>query len=228
MPLAGILTTTKLTAKQLAHIELPTDRRADIERQLALIASETARCGDIVKNLLTFARQAGGELARTSVAPIVEKSLQIMRHHFELQHVTLEKELPTTDEQIVCDANQVQQALIALLVNAVEAMPQGGTLTVRLRKDHARSGICIDVQDTGTGIAPDIMNQIFDPFFTTKFSTKKDGKSVGLGLSVAYGIVKRHGGEIQVSNIQPHGTLFTMFLPVLPSREVVSGDVERT
>lgn len=118
-----------------------------------------------------------------------------------------------SNEQIICDANQVQQALIALLVNAVQAMPQGGTLTVRLRQDEARHGICIDVQDTGTGIAPEIINQVFDPFFTTK----KDGRGMGLGLSVAYGIVTGHGGDIQVRNIQPHGALFTMFFPAQPN-----------
>ena len=209
-PLAGILTTTKLTAKQLARLELPAERRLDINRQLDLIASETARCGDIVKNLLTFARQAGGILVRANVPPIIDRSLQIMRHHLDLQHVKLVEELPQEEVHIVCDANQVQQALIALLVNAVEAMPGGGTLTVRLRVDRSRHGICIDVQDTGGGIAPDVLPQIFDPFF----STKKDSKGVGLGLSVAYGIVKRHRGEIQVNNVEPHGALFTMFFPM--------------
>ena len=115
-------------------------------------------------------------------------------------------------DQIVCDANQIQQALLALLVNAVEAMANGGTLTVRAvgREDW----VAIAISDTGYGIAPEVIPHIFEPFF----STKDKAEGVGLGLAVAYGIIQRHGGDIEVESQLNHGTTYTVTLPKRPPR----------
>jgi two-component system NtrC family sensor kinase len=117
------------------------------------------------------------------------------------------------DDQVVCDGNQIEQALVALLVNAVEAMPNGGTLTV-CAADRGRS-VRIRVADNGVGIPPEIQRQIFEPFFSTKDRTG----GVGLGLSVAYGIIRRHGGEITVRSAVDRGTTFTIDLPRQPVTE---------
>jgi signal transduction histidine kinase len=113
-------------------------------------------------------------------------------------------------DQVVCDGNQIQQALLALLVNAVEAMADGGTLSVRAvgREDW----VALAISDTGYGIPPEVIPHIFEPFF----STKDKAEGVGLGLAVAYGIIQRHGGDIEVESKVNHGTTFTVTLPKRP------------
>ena len=108
----------------------------------------------------------------------------------------------------MCDENQIQQALVALFVNAVEAMPQGGDLKLTVDKD-ASGGIRMEIADTGVGIAAEDLPHLFEPFFTTK----KEGKGVGLGLSVVYGILERHEGTVSVQSEPGRGTSFTLTFP---------------
>jgi two-component system NtrC family sensor kinase len=175
-------------------------------RYLEVISQETSRCGDIVRNLLSFARQQEGKLAEQRLGAVVERALLIVHHHLELANINLEQKL-TEDDEAVCDGGQIQQALVALLVNAVEAMPDGGTLTVKLTSDP--DTVELSVRDTGVGIPEEVRPHIFEPFV----STKGDTKGVGLGLAVVYGIVHRHGGDITVESDVGRGTCFRLTLP---------------
>ncbi|MFQ6092038.1 MAG: sensor histidine kinase [bacterium] len=208
-PLAGILTYTKLVLKMLKKDRLSHEEEESMEKYLTFIKSETGRCGDIVKNLLLFSKKTGGDFRRESLNAIVDKSLQLVNHHLEIQGVTLEKELSPDDDVIFCDANQLQQAFIALFVNGVEAMSKGGTLKVKTSSADGDDTVHIFITDTGHGIPEEVRPNIFDPFF----STKRDEKRVGLGLSVVYGIIQRHGGSIDVKSKVDQGTTFTISLP---------------
>jgi two-component system NtrC family sensor kinase len=206
-PLSGVLTYAKLLQRRAERVG------QEAPEELRFIAEETARCGDIVKNLLGFARRGTGDFERLEVDRLVEGALQMVAHRFTEGRVEVRRELaPLT---LRCDGAQIRQALVAMLVNAVEAMPDGGQLTVRAKPDTGGSGIVLEVEDTGVGIDPGDLAHIFEPFFTTKL----DSKGVGLGLSVAYGIVARHGGHIDVQSQRGVGTIFRLHLPLDPPRD---------
>lgn len=209
-PLAGILTYTKLILKKLNGTALSEEEQNAIKKFLSLIYSETARCGNIVKNLLLFARKGDAEFSQEDILAIIDKSLQLIDHHLEMQKIKLEKRCPDGSLEIYCDGNQLQQAFIALLINAIESMESGGILTVEVARTKDEKEIEIKLSDTGHGIHEDVLPHIFEPFFTTK----REGKGVGLGLSVVYGIIRRHNGEIKVTSKLQEGTIFTLILPV--------------
>lgn len=217
-PLAGILNYAKLVSRTLR--ESPT-RHADekeIEGYLSLIQKEADRCGVIVRNLLTFARRGGGEMGPHALNPIIQRALMLVRHHLEISDIRLETRPLAGNDQLICDADQIQQALVALLVNAVEAMPHGGTLTVGVDSDDGE--VRIRVEDTGVGIPPDAVEHIFEPFY----STKEQQEGVGLGLAVVHGIVERHTGRIQVQSERGKGTRFEIILPRRPAAAREGGD----
>lgn len=203
-PLSGILTYAKLLKRRAER------ERQTVPHELTFIADETQRCGLIVKNLLLFAHQGMGEVAPHNVVTLVEESLRVVAHHLTLHGVQLHKVLEAIS--VICDGGQVRQALVAMLVNAIEAMPDGGDLTVKVQPDPADGGVNITLADTGTGINPDDRPHIFEPFYTSK----PEGKGVGLGLAVVYGIVSRHGGEIQVDSRPGMGTTFVVHFPPAP------------
>ncbi|HEX6864515.1 MAG TPA: ATP-binding protein, partial [Thermoanaerobaculia bacterium] len=206
-PLAGILNYAKLVERTLGDGGVSPEDREEVRRFLHVIEKEAGRCGKIVRDFLLFARRSGGELALHALNPIVDQSLAILRHHLEMSRVALSWTPLEGDDAIVCDAGQIQQALVDLFVNAVEAMPEGGTLTVALH--GLGKEVEIAVADTGIGIPADALPKIFEPFFTTK-----EGKvGAGLGLSVVYGIVERHGGRIEVDSELGKGTAFRLILP---------------
>jgi len=209
-PLAGILNYAKLMGRTLGESMDPGPERGELTRSLELIQKETSRCGSIVRNLLLFARSHKTDFASHTVWPILERSLLLVRHHLEISNVVLETQREQGDDRIVCDADQIQQALVALFVNAVEAMPRGGTLRVGLAPGERT--LAVTITDTGVGIPPESMANIFEPFFTTKDA----GSGVGLGLAVVYGIVQRHGGHIEVRSEPGQGTTFAITLPRHP------------
>lgn len=210
-PLTGVLTYAGLVRREIGVQPIPAEVREELTQYLSLIERECKRCGAIVQNLLLFARPTGVEMAPVDLNQAVQRSLMLVRHHLEISGVKLECELLSGDSRIVADEGQLQQALIALLVNAVEAMkdlPSGdGRLSVRLR--GSADEVEIDVADTGVGIPADVLPQIFEPFF----STKEAENGVGLGLAVVYGIVQRHGGHIEVESQVGEGTVFHVRLP---------------
>jgi two-component system NtrC family sensor kinase len=210
-PLAGILVYAKLVRRELGN------GPDEVLRYLDVIARESARCGDIVKNLLLFARQSRAEFAEQNLNAIIQRSMLTVQHLAQQSGVDCVVEPWSGDDHLTADANQLQQALVALLVNAVEAMPKGGTLTVRAGGDPGV--LRVELTDTGTGIAPDVLAHIFEPFF----STKGDEKGVGLGLAVAYGIVRRHAGQIEVASQVGVGTTFRVVLPRHLTRSEIDG-----
>ncbi len=208
-PLAGILTYSKLLTRMTTNGLADGARQEEARKYLQIIEGESRRCGTIVKNLLTFARQAPLNPQHNDLNAVVERCLLLVGHQMDLQSIDLDKELSPALPPIYCDAGQVQQALLALLMNAVEAMPHGGRLTVRTSFDAERRVGRIEVRDEGPGIPEDVLPRIFEPFFTTK----EEGKGVGLGLAVAFGIIQQHGGNIEVASAPQKGTTFTVVLP---------------
>ncbi len=205
-PLEGILTYAKLTARRIQKVQDPAV--PPIREDLELIVREVQRCGDIVKNLLLFSRKQVGEFGIASVAGIVEQAVRLVQHHFDISGVSFQQQVRAPDASILCDGNQIQQALLALFVNAVESMSGGGTIQLVVDRDQAGNTV-VRVSDTGTGITPEELPHIFEPFYTTK----KEGRGIGLGLSVVYGIVERHGGAVKVQSEPGKGSTFTLTFP---------------
>jgi signal transduction histidine kinase len=204
-PLSGILMYTQLLAKR---INSDKDTKESTLDYLAKMESELVRSTGLVRNLLDFARQSAPALVETDLNDIVDRVLELTAHSARLNKVEVVKELDLSLPGLTADANQLQQVCTNLVVNAIQAMPQGGKLT--LRTSLADSQLKLEVRDTGSGISPENMRKLFTPFF----STKKEVKGVGLGLAVSYGIIQRHRGKIEVQSEEGKGTTFTVYLPV--------------
>ncbi|MDX2150807.1 MAG: ATP-binding protein [Bryobacteraceae bacterium] len=208
-PLFAMLTYARLSLKDLDKLESQDPaRKAGIADNLKLIERESRRCGDLMKNLLAFARQSKPQRAPNDLNLIVERAIKLVQHQMALQEIRLRTELPPLPE-IQCDAAKIQQALLAVLVNAAEVMPKGGSVTVRTGFDAANKSALIRIRDTGPGIAPDVLPNIFEPFFTTKENTHR----TGLGLAIVKGIIEQHSGTIAVETTLGQGTEFIISLP---------------
>ena len=217
-PLAGILTYAKLIKRWLGKGDLTADLRLEINNSLDLIESESKRCGDLVKGLLSFSRTAPMSLAWTDANALMDRCAKLVQHQLELSNIELQMELAPDLPSLHCDGAQLEQVLLALTMNAIDAMPRGGNLLLRTRPLPASHQVELQVRDDGVGIPPDIMQRIFEPFLTTKES----GKGVGLGLAIAKGIIERHHGQIQVDSQLGRGTTFHIFLPVDPDRSTAA------
>jgi two-component system NtrC family sensor kinase len=204
-PLFGILTYARLTLRELEK----TGADEELLEQLRIIERESRRCGDIMRNLLTFARQAPANRAPNDLNVIMERAVTLVRHKMELQGVELVEQYASGLPPVHCDAGQMQQVAIVLLVNATEAMPAGGTVWLETALDAETEGVVFRVRDSGPGIPAEVLPRIFEPFFTTK----EDQQRTGLGLAVAQSICEQHGGEIQVRSRPAEGTEFTVRLP---------------
>ncbi len=216
-PLSGILTYARLVLRTLEQPDLTPEERAGMIEQLRIITRESRRCGDIMRNLLTFARQAPPVREPQALKNLIERALTLVRHQLDLQGIELQTRFAEDLPLVSCDAGQVQQAILTLLVNATEAMPKGGRLEVSAESDPQARVARVRVRDTGVGIPPDILPHIFEPFFTTKESELR----TGLGLAVAYSIVEQHSGLLQVSSRVGEGTEFVLSLPLEPLAESV-------
>jgi two-component system NtrC family sensor kinase len=209
-PLFGILTYSRLVLKQLEKDELTPAGKADAIEQLRIIERESKRCGEIMKNLLDFARQAPPRKQPQALNVLVGRALTLVRHQAALQSVELVQKFPPDMPMCLCDADQVQQVILVLLVNALEAMPHGGRVEVVTQLDTSGAAAQIHVRDSGPGIAPDVLPRIFEPFFTTK----EDQHRTGLGLAVACSIAEHHGGTLTVESAPEKGAEFTLTLPL--------------
>jgi two-component system NtrC family sensor kinase len=207
-PLFGILTYAKLCQKALREPACDGPVRQQVTEQLDIIERESRRCGEIMRNLLTFARQTRPRQAPNDINELVARAVRLMNHQFELQGIQVETDLVTGLGPVECDAGQIQQIVLVLLVNAAEAMPQGGSLRIRV---EARPGeVMLCVKDNGPGIPADVLPHIFEPFFTTK----EDQQGTGLGLAVAKSILEQHGGRMEVHSRKGEGAEFVVFLPL--------------
>lgn len=218
-PLSGIVTYSKVLSRKVERTVPEGPERAKILEELTVIRDEALRCGRIVQDLLTFARESPQEFKPEQLHRVIERAVKLVEHHLELSSVDVVLKLEAEDDRLVCDSDQVVQALMALMINAVEAMPNGGELRLRTgpgQEDPERN-LSLWVADTGCGIPEDIRDRIFDPFFSTKSETK----GVGLGLAVVYGIVRRHGGRIEIQSGPDEGAVFHIEIPRQPIGEMV-------
>jgi two-component system NtrC family sensor kinase len=214
-PLEGILTFARLLVRRVQRSSLPPDEARAYVDDLKLMADESLRCGNIVKNLLVFARQRGVSFQPVHIAEVIGRCVLLMNHHAGMHNVQV-KTSCEGDDLLECDPDQVQQVLIVLMVNAIEAMAsspgrdEGGTLTLDVRPGERPETLRLIVSDTGIGMTEEIKAHMFEPFYTTK----SDAKGVGLGLSVAYGILERHHATIDVDSTVGKGTVFTLTFPL--------------
>ena len=185
------------------------ETRKSLTEQLEVIERESRRCGEIMRNLLTFARQAPRKRQPNQLNELVTRAVRLMHHQCEIQGIEIETDLAPDLRAVECDAGQIQQIVLALLVNAAEAMPQGGRLRVSTEA-VAGDGLRLRVRDWGPGIPADVLPQIFEPFFTTK----EEQQRTGLGLAVAKSILDQHGGHIEVRSKEGEGAEFVITLPL--------------
>ncbi len=209
-PLSGILTYAKLLRKWVASGQAENDKRDEAMQCLELIATESRRCGELIKNLLSLSRSAPMNLQSVDLHEVINRSLLLVRHQLDLAGIDLQLKLEDDLPRLSCDAAQIEQVLLALIMNAIDAMPRGGNLWIATLLNDDETEISIRVRDDGAGIAPDVLPQIFEPFMTTK----EHGHGVGLGLAISSGIVEGHNGRIEVQSQLGKGTTFTVTLPV--------------
>jgi PAS domain S-box-containing protein len=189
-----------------------TDSSSPTFRALKIIEEESKRCEKIIQELLEFARPGGTEFKPTDARDVVEKTLNLISHHLYKHTIETTKNLQDRVPSIHADPKQLEQVLVNLYLNAIDAMPNGGKLTAGVKletnQDHS-SMITITVSDTGFGIEEEDLPRIFHPFFTAK---KKRG--LGLGLPICQRIIRNHGGRIDVTSQPGYGTTFRIFLPL--------------
>jgi two-component system NtrC family sensor kinase len=205
-PLAGILTYAKLLVRMLEGGEIDDQTRSTCVRHLKLVQRETERCTAIVRNLLEFARQRPLSLKEVDPSAVLDEAVSLVGHQAKLQGVAIVRQVGALPA-IQADFGQLRQAFVNIMLNACEAMKDGGTLAISCQPSPGGGGVELVFSDTGSGIPPDRLAKIFDPFFTTK------EMGTGLGLSVVYGIVERHHGTINIESEVGKGTTFTIVLP---------------
>jgi two-component system NtrC family sensor kinase len=181
----------------------------DLRDYLSLIRSEAFRCKSITNGLLDFSRARAGEHLPVNINEVISSAARLIMHQRRGDKIEIRIEVMEQLAPVSGDEGQLQQAVIALATNGIDAMPEGGRLTLRGRNENDH--VLVEVGDTGVGIAPDNLTKIFDPFFTTK----EIGRGTGLGLAVCYGIVTEHGGRLDVQSALGSGTIFTISLPAV-------------
>ncbi|UCC48791.1 MAG: HAMP domain-containing protein, partial [Gemmatimonadota bacterium] len=203
-PLGGILALTALTLEDLQQDD---PSRANLEE----VVAQCERCREIVKGLLEFSRQSETGAEQVDVSATVEETLRLLQKQAFFFNVKLVKDFAPGLPAVVGDKSQLEQVFMNIIVNAVQAMEEKGTLTVvtRFTEDEF---VEVSISDTGCGIPADRVDHIFDPFY----STKMGGEGTGLGLSIAYGIVTRHQGSISVESEVGKGSTFIIRLPAMP------------
>jgi two-component system NtrC family sensor kinase len=227
-PLSGILTYAKLISRKLRGGQPSPDDTMTVLQQLALVERETVRCTTIVRNLLDFARQRPPSFQEVDVLAVLDEALSLVVNRMEIQHVEVIRELAPVPP-VWADFGQLRQAVVNILINACDAMPKGGKIRLITRQvdagraaeapgqdgeaERSRQYVEMGIVDRGEGIAAEHLSRIFDPFFSTK------ERGTGLGLSVVYGILEKHGGKVLVDSRVGEGTTITLRLPVATARQ---------
>ncbi|MEJ2097205.1 MAG: ATP-binding protein [Deltaproteobacteria bacterium] len=209
-PIQGLLTFSDLMHKILDDETLNEQTADKFKDYLKLMSSELERCGAIVSGLLSFSRQIPLEYKIVDLNDILQTVLQLTGHKLELHDISLRTRLHAGTILIRGNANRLQQTLLNLIFNAIEAMPAGGLLDIQSEMNPQRKTAKIDIKDTGSGISDHNLGHIFDPFFTTK----PEGEGTGLGLSIVYGVVRNHGGKVTVQSKAGEGTVFSLTFPL--------------
>ena len=211
-PLGGILLFSTNMLKK-APSEGP------IKEGLEIIIQETIRCKAIIQDLLEFSREREPQKTPADINQVIEKGVAILKNELRLHQIRLEKDLADQLPKILIDENQIQQVLINLLLNAIQAIGDQGVITIRTGLSPNHKFVTLEVSDSGCGILPEHLSKIFDPFFSSK------PKGTGLGLAVTFGIVQKHGGQIQVESQPGLGTGMFLNFPVY-TEEAVKEDRE--
>lgn len=195
---------------------VPENKVEDMVKYLQFIEKESQRCKTIVQSLLNFSRFSTADFSLFDLNTVINDTLMFLEHQFEKNNISVKKNIYTPSPKINGAANHIQQVLMNICINAIQAMPEGGiielvTKTIRDKDDDKSGFVEISISDSGVGIPEGNMNKLFEPFFTTK----ETGKGTGLGLSVSYGIVRNHKGDIKVSSTPGHGTTFVLKFPAV-------------
>jgi two-component system NtrC family sensor kinase len=211
-PLSGVLNYSALMSRILEEDGIPRERVPEFRGYLERVSEQTGRAGRIVADLLAFSRRSKPQRAPGDLGAIVRTTLALVSHKLKLLNVATDVELDEALPELPCDASQMQQVVLNLVMNAAEATRPHGAGRVRVAAHRGADGdsVVLEVTDDGEGIPKAALDRIFDPFFTTK----DDGKGVGLGLAVVYGIVEAHGGKIDVRTREGQGTTFEVTLPL--------------
>jgi two-component system NtrC family sensor kinase len=222
-PLTGILTSTRLILKRIDKNSI--ELKDDSAEHLEMIADEASRCGGIVKNLLQFARPNGKTREPEDINYVIRESVRLVQHKINLMSVETQFELSDHLPPVVCDAQGIKQALLAILINACEALGgSGGEIAIGSELLAGDTRVCIWIRDNGHGMDEQTQKRIFEPFFTTK----DEVRGVGLGMAVVSGIVGAHGGTVEVESEVSHGTTIRICLPTQASNQIdrVAADVQ--
>jgi two-component system NtrC family sensor kinase len=198
-----------LTAETLRedYPDLPQEERLDMVNDLV---AQSERAQKIVRNLLDFARESEIESEAHEVQDLIENTLRLATNQIKLSKVKVKGDLAANLPPIYGDRRQLEQVFLNIVLNALDAMPQGGTLSIACNNTRDRELVSVEFTDTGVGIPEQKISDVFNPFYTTK----PDAKGTGLGLSVSLGIIRQHGGDIEVKSEVGKGTTFTVLLPV--------------
>ncbi len=218
-PLSGILTYSKLVKRWIEKNTPASPKQEEMRGSLDLVASESKRCGELVKNLLSFSRVSPMNLAWCDLNQVIDRCLRLVQHKLDLGGIQVNLDLITDLPTAHCDPAQVEQVVLAMVINAVDAMPQGGNLWIGTRV--SAGSLALVIRDDGIGIPEEHLAHIFEPFYTTKES----GGS-GLGLAISQNIVERHGGHIELKSVVGEGTTFKIVLPIDSQRPAVRDDAD--
>jgi len=200
-PLAVISTYAQMLAKQVAD---------DTQKSVILdkIAKQTFRASEIVNSLLNFSRTSSTSFGEVKLNRVIQETLSLLEHQLQKTGIQVHTELDPELGPVHGNAGKLQQVFLNLILNARDAMRTGGAIEVRTWQEGAHAHV--EVADSGTGIAPEHLHRVYDPFFTTKAARQ----GTGLGLAVTYGIIKEHGGSIEVANRPGGGAQFRIELPL--------------
>ena len=210
-PIQGLLTFSHLMQEMVASNQIEPESVAKFKDYLAMMSTELDRCGNIVSGLLSFSRETPISFIDINMNDVINGVISLTRHKIELQNIHLTVDLVPEILPVKGDTNHLQQCILNLVFNAIESMPEGGNLEIKSNCDVGRKHFQIYIKDTGCGISQENREHIFDPFFTTK----PEGEGTGLGLSIVYGIVKNHGGKVDVQSNPGEGTRFTLTFPLM-------------
>ena len=216
-PLSGILTYSKLVAKQISKIELPEDLKNSMLKHLKVIETESKRCGDIVKGLLDFSRKDQENFRNCHLHQILKDTFNLMAHQMKIASIHFYTDFNAENDMIFCNDNQIKQVSVALLVNAIEAITENGEIIIKTTNPDS-SQIKLDIIDNGVGIAKEDVSRIFQPFYSVKQNTS----GIGLGLAIVHGIVQSHKGKIEVASELGKGTTMSIRFDLVKKQEQIT------
>ncbi|MFA6467442.1 MAG: ATP-binding protein [Bacteroidota bacterium] len=225
-PVSGVLNLAMLMQRIMKEDGIPKERVEEFRKYLSQVVSETARVGRIVQDLLAFSRRSKPFRAKIDFNSMIKSTINLLDHKLKLSGVTIELDLQHDLPTVHCDGSQMQQVVVNLIMNGAEASQgkPGGKLMVKTEKNSAGDQLLFSVTDNGDGIPEEHLSKIFSPFFTTK----GEGKGVGLGLAVVFGIIEAHKGDIDVHSEMNKGTTFTVTLPFDETTVAVTREPEIT